>query len=187
MFSVRQVSDWLRSRDMETSGTLDLGQERAKLTKLQAQKATLELEISRGNLIPMDLVVETWQGHIGNARAKLLAMPAKAAAQTIGMDEYLESEEFLTVLINEALDELDNDGLPKQHVKSREALAENMESAADANGSPMGRRKPETIARVERGAREVANQPGRVSARNYGHRGRCQNRNDCDYVQRPGG
>ena len=119
---------------METSGTLDLGQERAKLTKLQAQKATLELEISRGNLIPMDLVVETWQGHIGNARAKLLAMPAKAAAQTIGMDEYLESEEFLTGLINEALDELNHDGLPKQHIKSLENIAEDMESAAQANG-----------------------------------------------------
>ena len=134
MYSVREVSDWLRSRDMESSGTLDLGQERAKLTKLQAQKATLELEVAKGNLIPMELVVETWQGHIGNARAKLLAMPAKAAAQTIGMDEYLESEQFLTGLINEALDELSNDGLPKQHIKSLEAIAEDLESAAEANG-----------------------------------------------------
>jgi hypothetical protein len=133
MFSVRQVSDWLRSRDMETSGTLDLGQERAKLTKLQAEKATLELEISRGNLIPMELVVETWQGHIGNARAKLLGFPAKAAAQSIGMDDYLESEEFFTGLINEALDELNHDGLPRKHIKSLEAIAEDMEVAAEAN------------------------------------------------------
>ena len=134
MFSVRQVSDWLRSRDIETSGVLDLGQERAKLTKLQAEKATLELEIARGNLIPMELVVETWQGHIGNARAKLLAFPPKAAAQSIGMDDYLESEQFFTGLINEALDELNNDGLPKQHVKSLEAIATDLEVAADTNG-----------------------------------------------------
>ena len=134
MFSVRQVSDWLRSRDIETSGVLDLGQERAKLTKLQAQKATLELEIARGNLIPLELVVETWQGHIGNARAKLLAFPPKAAAQSIGMDDYLESEQFFTGLINEALDELNNDGLPKQHIKSIEAIATDMEVAANANG-----------------------------------------------------
>jgi hypothetical protein len=133
IFSVRQVSDWLRSRDMETSGTLDLGQERAKLTKLQAEKATLELEVSRGNLIPMELVVETWQGHIGNARAKLLGFPAKAAAQSIGMDDYLESEEFFTGLINEALDELNHDGLPRKHIKSLEAIAEDMEVAAEAN------------------------------------------------------
>jgi len=134
MFSVREVSDWLRGRDMESSGVLDLGQERAKLTKLQAQKATLELEIARGNLIPLELVVETWQGHIGNARAKLLAFPPKAAAQSIGMDDYLESEQFFTGLINEALDELNNDGLPKQHIKSIEAIATDLEVAADANG-----------------------------------------------------
>ena len=133
-FSVREVSDWLRGRDMESSGVLDLGQERAKLTKLQAQKATLELEIARGNLIPLELVVETWQGHIGNARAKLLAFPPKAAAQSIGMDDYLESEQFFTGLINEALDELNNDGLPKQHIKSIEAIATDLEVAADANG-----------------------------------------------------
>jgi len=133
MFSVRQVSDWLRSRDMASSGTLDLGQERAKLTKLQAQKATLELEVAKGNLIPMELVVETWQGHIGNCRAKLLAMPAKAAAQTIGMDEYLESEQFLTELINEALDELNNDGLPEKHLNRLETIAEDLEVAAEAN------------------------------------------------------
>tara|TARA_R110000782_G_scaffold26976_1_gene68629 strand:- start:521 stop:1033 length:513 start_codon:yes stop_codon:yes gene_type:complete len=134
IFSVRQVSDWLRSRDMETSGVLDLGQERAKLTKLQAEKATLELEVARGNLIPLELVVETWQGHIGNARAKLLAFPPKAAAQSIGMDNYLESEQFFTGLINEALDELNNDGLPKKHINRLEAIATDMEVAAEANG-----------------------------------------------------
>ena len=134
MFSVRQVSDWLRSRDMETSGTLDLGQERAKLTKLQAEKATLELEVARGNLIPLELVVETWQGHIGNARAKLLAFPPKAAAQSIGMDDYLESEQFFTGLINEALDELNNDGLPKKHINRLEAIATDMEVSSEANG-----------------------------------------------------
>jgi len=37
-FSVRAVSDWLRSRDMESSGTLNLGQERANLAKLLTEK-----------------------------------------------------------------------------------------------------------------------------------------------------
>ena len=133
IFSVREVSDWLRSRDMETSGTLDLGQERAKLTKLHAEKATLELEQQRGNLIPMELVVETWQGHIANARAKMLALPPKAAAQAVGVESYLEIEQLITELVNEALDELQNDGLPKQYLKSVETIATNMEVAAAAN------------------------------------------------------
>tara|TARA_B100000780_G_scaffold7817_1_gene5754 strand:- start:19191 stop:19706 length:516 start_codon:yes stop_codon:yes gene_type:complete len=134
LYSVREVSDWLRSRDMESSGTLDLGQERAKLTKLQAQKATLELEQQRGNLVPMELIVETWQGHIGNARAKLLSLPPKAAAQVLGVDNYLEVEQLLTELINESLDELNNDGLPNEYTKRLESIATDLEVAAEANG-----------------------------------------------------
>ena len=61
-------------------------------------------------MIPLELVVETWQGQRGNARAKLLALPPKAAVQSIGKDDYLESEQFFTGLINKALDELNSTG-----------------------------------------------------------------------------
>ena len=61
-------------------------------------------------MIPLELVVETWQGHRGNARAKLLALPPKAAMQSIGMDDYLKSEQFFTGLINKALVELNSTG-----------------------------------------------------------------------------
>ncbi len=36
VFTVRAVSDWLRGRDSASNDALDLSQERAKLTKLQA-------------------------------------------------------------------------------------------------------------------------------------------------------
>tara|TARA_B110001469_G_C9617871_1_gene307767 strand:+ start:58 stop:570 length:513 start_codon:yes stop_codon:yes gene_type:complete len=133
VFSVRVVSDWLRSRDVESSGVLDLGQERAKLTKLQAEKTKLELEQQRGNLIPMELVLATWQSHIGNARAKLLALPPKIAGQVIAMDNYLEIEQFTTGLIYEALDELEKDELSVKQHTSLEAISDDLEVAADAN------------------------------------------------------
>jgi len=132
-FTVRDVSDWLRNRDLETDGDLDLSQERAKLTKLQAEKATLELEQQRGNLIPVELMIETWQGHIANARAKLLALPPKAAAQVAGMDSYLEIEQIFKGLIYESLDELANDGLPTECIGRLETISANLESAAEAN------------------------------------------------------
>ena len=125
------VSDWLRSRDVESSGVLDLGQERAKLTKLQAEKTKLELEQQRGNLIPMELVLATWQSHIGNARAKLLALPPKIAGQVIAMDNYLEIEQFTTGLIYEALDELEKDELSVKQHTSLEAIADDLEVAAN--------------------------------------------------------
>jgi phage terminase Nu1 subunit (DNA packaging protein) len=129
-FEIKEIERWLDNR---SSGELDYTQERAKLTKLHAEKATLELEQQRGNLIPMELVVETWQGHIANARAKMLALPPKAAAQAVGVESYLEIEQLITELVNEALDELQNDGLPKQYLKSVETIARNMEVAAEAN------------------------------------------------------
>ena len=133
IFSVRDVSDWLRSRDTATGGDLDLSQERAKLTKLQAEKAKLELEQQRGNLIPMELVVEAWQGLIGNARAKLLALPPKAAAQVVGVESYLEIEQVITILIHESLDELSTDGLPEEYSQRLETIATDLEIAADAD------------------------------------------------------
>jgi terminase small subunit / prophage DNA-packing protein len=133
VFTVRAVSDWLRGRDSASNDALDLSQERAKLTKLQAEKATLELEQQRGNLIPMELVIEGWQGLLANARAKLLALPPKFAAQAVGADNYLEIEQLSKDLIYEALDELAHDGLPDEYTKRIESIAADLESAAEAN------------------------------------------------------
>ena len=133
--SVQGYIRFLQERQIGgNSAPTDYQAEKARLTKLQADYKEIELAQLKGTLMPMELVVETWQGHIGNARAKLLAFPPKAAAQSIGMDNYIESERFFKSLINEALDELNHDGLPKQHVKSLEAIAEDMEVAANANG-----------------------------------------------------
>ncbi|MGY8863537.1 MAG: helix-turn-helix domain-containing protein, partial [Pseudomonadales bacterium] len=65
-FNLDDLNEWLNTR---SGGELDYTQERAKLTRLQAEKVTLELEQQRGNLLPMELVIAAWQGHIANARA----------------------------------------------------------------------------------------------------------------------
>jgi phage terminase Nu1 subunit (DNA packaging protein) len=122
-FNIGTLKTWLDNR---TSGDLDYTQERAKLTKLQAEKVTLELEQQRGNLIPMELVIEGWQGQIANARAKLLALPPKAAAQTAGMDSYVEVEHVIREIIYEALDELAGDGVPKECMQRLEVMAANL-------------------------------------------------------------
>ena len=101
-------------------------QERAKLTKLQAEKVTLELEQQRGNLIPAEMVILGWQGLLANARAKLLALPPKVAAQAVGAD-YVEIEQLFRGVIYEALDELAGDGVPEEYQKRLEVIAANLE------------------------------------------------------------
>ena len=78
----------------------------------------------------MELVTAAWQGHIANARAKMLALPPKAAAQAVGMESYLEVEQAITELIHEALDELSTDGLPKEHYKRVKSIADKLEATA---------------------------------------------------------
>ena len=126
-FNIDTLNTWL---DTRSGGELDYTQERAKLTRLQAEKVTLELEQQRGNLLPMELVIAAWQGHIANARAKMLALPPKAAAQAVGMESYLEVEQAITELIHEALDELSTDGLPREHYKRVKSIADKLEATA---------------------------------------------------------
>ena len=118
-FELEELQEWLDDR---SGGELNYTQERAKLTKLQAEKVSLELDQQRGSLIPMELAIATWQAHIGNARAKLLALPPKVAGQVIAMDNYLEIEQLVTSLIHETLDELASDEFSEEqklHITSR--------------------------------------------------------------------
>ena len=124
-FDIAPLNTWLDNR---AGGDLDYTQERAKLTRLQAAKATLELEQQRGKLLPLEMVIVAWQGQIANCRAKLLALPPKVAAQAVGAD-YVEIEQLFKGVIYEALDELAGDGVPKEYQRRLEAATAKSERA----------------------------------------------------------
>ena len=124
-FEIKEIERWLDNR---SSGELDYTQERAKLTKLQAEKVTLELEQQRGKLLPLEMVILAWQGQIANARAKLLALPPKVAAQVLGMESYVELEHTIRDIIYEALDELAGDGVPKEYEQRPEVITDRFET-----------------------------------------------------------
>ncbi|MBT4442153.1 MAG: hypothetical protein HOD01_02455 [Oceanospirillaceae bacterium] len=111
-FNIDTLNTWLDNR---AGGDLDYTQERAKLTRLQAEKVTLDLEQQRGKLLPLEMVILAWQGQVANARAKLLALPPKVASQVLSMESYVEVELAIKDMIYEALDELAGDGVPKEY------------------------------------------------------------------------
>ena len=119
-FEIAAIKRWLDNR---SSGELDYTQERAKLTRLQTEKVKLELEQQRGKLLPLEMVILAWQGQIANARAKLLALPPKAASQVLGMESYVEVEHAIRDIIYEALDEIAGDGVPKEYEQRLEEIA----------------------------------------------------------------
>ena len=122
-FEITALKRWLDNR---SSGELDYTQERAKLTRLQAERAALDLEQQCGKLLPLEMVILTWQGQVANARAKLLALPNKVASQVLGMESYVEIEHIIRDIIYEALDELAGDGVPKGYEKRFEVITANL-------------------------------------------------------------
>ncbi len=83
----------------------------------------MDLEQQRGKLLPLEMVISAWQGQVANARAKLLALPPKAASQVLGMESYVEVEQVIKDIIYEALDELAGDGVPKEYEQRVEEIA----------------------------------------------------------------
>jgi hypothetical protein len=85
--------------------TYDLTQERARLAHHQANKAALEAQELRGALIAIEQVAEVVGDEYANVRAKLLALPTKAAPVLVGLST-MAIKRALDDLVSEALEEL---------------------------------------------------------------------------------
>ena len=168
------------------SSAYDLNQERARLAHHQANNESLREAQNRGELLPRGLVIQTWQGIVAAARARLLALPTKAAHQLLGARTLAEAEEAVRTHVYEALAELARDGLPAGSVGPGEAGAESLGAAAGFDGEPMGGSAPPSIERKQRRARTVADGSGAVPAGDHGRDERSTDRDRGSHVERPG-
>ena len=91
-------------------GAYDLTQERARLAHFQADKAEHEARQISGELIEIEEVAEAVGQEYNNVRARLLAIPSKAAATVCHLSEPHEIQEVLRAAIHDALAELSYDG-----------------------------------------------------------------------------
>ena len=91
---------------------LDAVQERAKLDKARRELAELTQQERTKALIPAPAVQEHWAQMIAAARGKLLNLPGRLAATAVGVATIQEAERAARELINEALMELADNGIP---------------------------------------------------------------------------
>jgi phage terminase Nu1 subunit (DNA packaging protein) len=78
---------------------------RARLTEAKADIAEIEAELKKGTTHAAEAVAAVWADMIGNARAKLLALPTKLAGALDGL-EITEREALIKDGVIEALREL---------------------------------------------------------------------------------
>jgi phage terminase Nu1 subunit (DNA packaging protein) len=89
----------------------DLNEERTRLTKLQADKAQLEVQEMEESLVSVEKITEEWVGYVANVRSKLLALPSKVSHRVQAAETYAEAEKILKESVYDALHELSNNGL----------------------------------------------------------------------------
>lgn len=89
-----------------TESELDYAAEKTRLTHHQANITQLDEEIKRGSLIPAETVEVVWSDMIASFRAKILAVPTKAAHQFVGLNGLSEIQNALKEHLYEALNEL---------------------------------------------------------------------------------
>jgi phage terminase Nu1 subunit (DNA packaging protein) len=114
------------------SGTGDIAEEKTKLTAAQARKAELEVEQLEKSLIPAQLVEETWIDYVSNVRAKLLGLPSRVAHQVITIDKYAEAELVIKEQVHEALNELTQNGIPKEYRTGDTSDRPDMDTATES-------------------------------------------------------
>ena len=103
----------MRGRDAKTSGnsdgdSIDYYEERARLTKAQADRQEIEVQKAQGVLVEADKVVKAWVDTIVTTRNRLLAIPQKLSYEISVTDDREEIEKLLMSEMRSALTAMEN-------------------------------------------------------------------------------
>lgn len=88
------------------NGSLDLGEERARLAKEQADAKEMENDILRGDLVYIADVADMAEKQFAKVRSKLLSVPTKTAPEAVACATTKEVQVLLEKAITEALNDL---------------------------------------------------------------------------------
>jgi hypothetical protein len=132
---------------MPSTGGVKIGgsydEARTRKVNAEAEIAELELAKVRGELVVAEDVVKAWEDVLGAVKAKMFAVPTKAAPVVAAESEAGKCQAVLEDLIREALEELSNYD-PKlsattASVESPEESDGDSEAAATAKRKRVGR------------------------------------------------
>lgn len=96
---------WLRDRDKAGTPAGDLGTEKLRLAKAQADLAEIEVKVESGKLVSLEEQGKQWDDTVLRIRSRLLALPGRAA-QFVGLESPAVAQKLMKTMINEVLEEL---------------------------------------------------------------------------------
>ena len=108
--SVQAYIQYLQGKNVgkgiEDEGAIDFHVEKARLTKIQADKAQFELEELAGSLVRADEVEREWTNAVTSCKTRLLGIPSKAAPIVAPETSAGACQKIISDLVYEALEEL---------------------------------------------------------------------------------
>lgn len=140
--AVRGYIRYLKERSINP-GVVSFDEVRARKTAAEAEMAELELLQRKGDLIPMQQVIDTWLELIASCRSKMLSMPAKLAPVVAVEDNPAVCKQIVEEQMMEALDEIARwiddyaDDAGSDEISDGDD-GESMEATADDDGEPVG-------------------------------------------------
>lgn len=152
---LQKRSEGMKNEDGTDGG--DLKKERTRLTKAKADSAEIEAGLLSGTVHDAADIRAVWSAMVGNARAKILALPVKCAGdlrdlvakdappEVVEKLDLVSVREVLTDSVREALDEISDYDASElvENLVSRHG--ESVESPAEGDDEPVGRRKPKAV------------------------------------------
>lgn len=137
----------------------DYAVERTRLTKAQADKVEMEIQVLAGELLPARLVETVWGNMTSAARQRLLAVPYRMATAALSADSFSAIETAAAELIREALNELHHYDPADYRTAiefNRDETGLDVSTAAAPDRQPVGGSTPPVKQRVQRRTRPVA-------------------------------
>ena len=135
-YDTHAVTTWLENRAAKKQDVIDYNEERARKTKLEADKLALDLLKMQRELIHVDDIERAWGSLVAAFRARVLSLPSRIASQVLTMTSAFDVEAFIRQQVYEALSELSKDA--EYDPEEGEAVSS---PAPKPDRKPMGRPK----------------------------------------------
>ncbi len=126
---------YLRERAYGVSvSATDLHTEKIRIAKNTADRSEIELKQLKKEVVLVEDVKDLWIDFTSHLKAKLLNLPSKVAHQVIGMETYSEAESLIMEEVNEALEELAGDGVPRRATSHLEQDNKDIKATKETKG-----------------------------------------------------
>jgi phage terminase Nu1 subunit (DNA packaging protein) len=121
--SVQRYIEYIKEQAEKTEEELNLTKEKTLLTRANRQKVELELQIMQGELHRSEDVRRVMNNMLGAFRARVLAIPSKAAPQLLAQTDLAVVQDIIKKEVYEALQELSEYDPHVFYAQSKDKLA----------------------------------------------------------------